>query len=164
MAHRDPESARFDRAVGAALRRARDAGRLTLHDVELRSHGRFKPSTVAGYERGERSISLERFTRLATLYERPPDELLGEILDDLYPVARGGLMIDESRLGLVEEPAREAVRWLLRRVRDRRGAEPSAVLTIRSGDLRVAILRTGEEPGAVLRKLEPAVVRASGPA
>lgn len=158
MAHRDPESARFDRVTGAVLRRAREARRFTLHDVGRRSEGRFKPSTVAGYERGERSISLDRFRQLATFYDRPPDELLGEILEDFYPVVRGGLVIDESRLGLVEEPAREAVGWLLRRVRENRDDAPSPVLTIRAGDLRVAILRSGEEPGTVLRKLRPAMV------
>ncbi|HEX6262801.1 MAG TPA: helix-turn-helix domain-containing protein [Actinomycetota bacterium] len=162
MAHRDPESARFDRLAGAALRRAREAVGLTLHEVAERSGGRFKPSTVAGYERGERSISLGRFAQLATVYDRPPDQLLGEVLEDIYPSVRGGVAIDESRLAFVEEPAREAMRWLLRRVRERRISAESPVLTIRAGDLRVAILRSGEEPGTVLRKLRPAMVESGG--
>lgn len=158
MSERDPESARFDRAVGAVLRKAREGKRLSLHDVEERSRGRFKPSTVAGYERGERAISLARFARLASVYDRPPDDLLGEILDDLYPGLRGGIVIDESRLGLVEEPAREAVRGLLRRVREERGLAGGHALTIRSGDLRIAILGSGEEPGTAMRKLTPVLV------
>lgn len=164
MAHRDPESARFDRVAGAILRRARETRRLTLHDVERRSQGRFKPSTVAGYERGERSISLDRFTQLASFYDFPAEDLLGEILEDLYPVLRGGLAIDESRLPLVEEPVREAVGRVLRLVRERREAEPSPILTIRSGDLRVAILRSGEEPSSILQKLRPAMVEPADPA
>ena len=47
--------------VGRALRRARLARGLTLRQVGERSLGAFKPTAVAGYERGERAISLKRF-------------------------------------------------------------------------------------------------------
>ena len=74
--------------VGRALRRARTARGLTLRDVGVRSEGRFSPSAVAGYERAERSISLERFCQLATFLGVAPERLLSEILhpDDPEPV------------------------------------------------------------------------------
>lgn len=156
--HGTPESAHFDRAVGAVLRRARQEEGLSLQDVARRTGGRFKTSTVAGYERGERSISLQRFAALAGFYHRLPDQLLGEALEDLYPEVRRRIAIDQSRLGLVEQPAREVLGRLLRRVREDRGAPESAIVTIRSGDLRVAILGSGEDPGVVLRKLRPAMI------
>src|SRR5207244_4441372 len=64
---------RFADAVGQVLRRARRARGFTLRDVHVRSRGRFKPSAVGGYERGERAISLDRFSQLAELYDCPPD-------------------------------------------------------------------------------------------
>lgn len=70
----------LDRAVGTALRRARDAAGLSLKDVERLTEGRFKPSTVAGYERGERSISVSRFLSLARFYATHPDEILSDVL------------------------------------------------------------------------------------
>lgn len=158
MTHADPESARFDRTIGAVLRRARRAEGLSLQEVAQRSGGRFKTSTVAGYERGERSISLQRFSALAGFYHRLPDQLLAEALEDLYPEVRRRVAIDQSRLDLVEQPARDVVGRMLRRVRENRTGPESEVVTIRSGDLRIAILRSGEDSGAVLQKLRPAII------
>ncbi|MGH2677820.1 MAG: helix-turn-helix domain-containing protein, partial [Actinomycetota bacterium] len=59
---------RFREAIGGALRAARREGGLTLRDVASLSDRRFKPSALGGYERGERSISLERFTELSSVY------------------------------------------------------------------------------------------------
>jgi len=67
-------------AVGATLRRARRARGLTLQEVGARSGGEFTPTAVAGYERGERRISLQRFCDLATFYGVAPEELLAEVL------------------------------------------------------------------------------------
>lgn len=46
----------------------------------MRSKGAFSPTAVAGYERGERSITLERFCKLAELYGFEPARLLAEIV------------------------------------------------------------------------------------
>lgn len=68
--------------MGCALRRARQAQGLTLRDVGIRSGGTFSPTAVAGYERGERAISLQRFCELAAFYHVAPEDLLAE---GLYP-------------------------------------------------------------------------------
>jgi transcriptional regulator with XRE-family HTH domain len=67
-------------AVGRALRRARTARGLTLREVGRRSGGGFTPTAVAGYERGERNISLRRFCELAIFYGDEPIHLLAEAL------------------------------------------------------------------------------------
>ena len=74
--------------VGRALREARHARGLTLRDVGIRSGGTFTPTAVAGYERGERAISLQRFCELAAFYNMAPQDLLAEALnlDDREPV------------------------------------------------------------------------------
>lgn len=69
--------------TGRALREARLANGLTLREVGERSGGEFKPTAVAGYERAERSISLERFCALCAFYGLAPDRLLAEIVEVL---------------------------------------------------------------------------------
>lgn len=71
----------FAEGAGRALRQARVARGLTLRDVGFLSEGAFSPSAVAGYERAERGITLERFCLLADLYGVLPDRLLAEIID-----------------------------------------------------------------------------------
>lgn len=74
--------------VGRALRRARKARGLTLRDVGMQSGGVFTPTAVAGYERGERAISLQRFCDIAAFYGVAPEDLLTEArrFDDHEPV------------------------------------------------------------------------------
>ena len=47
--------------------------------MTVRSGGRFKPSSIASYERGERQISLERFFALAEVYEVAPERIVAAI-------------------------------------------------------------------------------------
>lgn len=69
----------YTRVAGEVLREVRTSQGLTLRDVSKRSGGSLKPTSVAGYERGERGISLERFFQLATLYAVAPHVLLAEV-------------------------------------------------------------------------------------
>jgi transcriptional regulator with XRE-family HTH domain len=61
------------------LRQVREGRSLSLRQVTVRSGGRFKPSSVASYERGERQISLERFFSLAEVYEVAPERIVAAI-------------------------------------------------------------------------------------
>ena len=83
----------FLRAVGDELRRARQEAGLALRDLNQRSDREFKASAVGGYERGERSISLDRFCRLAGLYGVAADALLARVLQSAAP-ADDDLVID----------------------------------------------------------------------
>ena len=84
----------FLRTLGEVLRSARGERGLKLKDVAMWSGQRFAPTTVAGYEHGDRSISLQRFCALARLYGIPPDELLRRALDAMESRAAGGRVID----------------------------------------------------------------------
>jgi transcriptional regulator with XRE-family HTH domain len=75
--------------LGFVLRRVRLARGLTLREVGRRSHGVFTPTAVAGYERGERMISLQRFCDLCTFYGVQPDEVLASVL---RPEGGGGVI------------------------------------------------------------------------
>jgi transcriptional regulator with XRE-family HTH domain len=87
-------------ACGRALRRVRLERGLTLRDVGALSEGRFTPTAVAGYERGERSISVQRFMELAAFYGVRASSLLAEIEGSDGPTAPAVIVL--SRL---EEPS-----------------------------------------------------------
>ncbi len=81
--------------VGRALRRARIARGLTLRQVGELSAGAFTPSAVAGYERAERNISVERYFELCAFYDVSPAQLLTEIEES---VGRSEVIVDLTRL------------------------------------------------------------------
>jgi transcriptional regulator with XRE-family HTH domain len=90
----------YSRKVGERLRAIRRQKRLSLQEVEAKSHQEFKASVLGAYERGERSISVPRLQRLARFYTVPVDQLL--------PVDEGpDFGIDTSSvIDLTDRPAR----------------------------------------------------------
>ena len=52
---------------------------MTLRAVEVLSHGRFKPVTLAAYERGDRALTVDTAAQLAWVYGVPLAQLLGEV-------------------------------------------------------------------------------------
>lgn len=66
----------FNYALGQRLRAARRHRGWSLGEVESNTDGEFKASVVGAYERGERAISVQRFSRLAEIYGTPASELL----------------------------------------------------------------------------------------
>jgi len=145
------------RELGDVLRRARRRRGLTLREVGMLSRGAFKPSALGGYERGERSISVERFLDLAEIYSVPADQLLVELLASRDRVDRRELVIDLTRLGMVEDPTRAQVAQFIHDVRTRREDYVTEVVTLRSGDLHRIALANGSKPHALLERLRPAL-------
>ena len=74
---------RFLDVLGSELRAARLRAGLRLREVGPRTRNTFKASAVGGYERGERSISVERLCRLAEVYGARPDAILSRALSQL---------------------------------------------------------------------------------
>jgi transcriptional regulator with XRE-family HTH domain len=69
----------FASTAGRVLRDVRTGRRLSLRQVAIRSGGRFKPSSVASYERGERQLSLERLFSLSEVYGIEPERIVAAI-------------------------------------------------------------------------------------
>lgn len=69
----------FAAAAGNVLRQIRMGRSLSLRQVTVRSGGRFKPSSIASYERGERQISLERLFALADVYGVAAERIVAAI-------------------------------------------------------------------------------------
>ena len=65
------------------LRQIRTGRSLSLRQVTVRSGGRFKPSSIASYERGERQISLERLFALADVYGVAAERIVAAIAHSL---------------------------------------------------------------------------------
>lgn len=127
--------------LGAALRRARVTRHLTLRDVGTRSNGRFSPTTIAGYERGERAVSVPRFCELAGIYGVRPDRLLREALGDAEleePV------LDLTVIEGLAPSAAHLLRAFVDRVVDMRRESGAGAITLRAGDLEILAGRTAE--------------------
>jgi transcriptional regulator with XRE-family HTH domain len=144
-------------ALGEVLREARRLRGLTLREVSILSDGRFKPSAIGGYERGERSITVERFCDLAMLYRVPADRLLGEVLDLLDPDRRMEIVVDLRELEVLPGEESRLAAELVSRVRRQRSGEEGTVVTLRSGDLGALAVASRQATSDLLRRLEPAV-------
>lgn len=162
---KDPLAARTLReALGEVLRDARRRRGLTLREASDASGDRFRPSAIGGYERGERSISVERFYDLAMLYGVPADRLLGDVLERLMPTGRAEIVVDLTQLELLpgEEPRLAAE--LVDRVRRERRGEAGNLVSLRAGDLQALALASRLDPGDLIRRLERAIqVRSAEP-
>jgi transcriptional regulator with XRE-family HTH domain len=158
-------------AVGARLRAVRRQKRLSLQAVEKASRLEFKASVLGAYERGERTISVPRLQRLATLYRVPVDQLLPPD-GTAPPSSRGGqavqsnggnplaegkpfkVVVDLLRLSEVQGPERELLRRFLASVQVQRQDFNGEVLTIRSEDLRVMASMLGQNLETLLKRME----------
>ncbi|HXF74163.1 MAG TPA: helix-turn-helix transcriptional regulator [Actinomycetota bacterium] len=141
--------------IGRALREARKARGLTLKQAAERSGGRFRPTSIAGYERGERSITLERFIDLCRLYGMDPDRLLAEIVRRLE--GRPPVVVDLTALEGIEEPEGRIVAGFVREVAALRGERGARTIALRAGDLEVLATAAGRRPEDLLQRIGAAL-------
>ena len=130
---------------------------MSLGVVHRRSHGRFPPSTVGGYERGERTITLYRFHELAGIYGIPADRLLRTILERLGSQANLGVTIDLQKLPAVQGDEGRALNDLVAAIRAQREGYLGDTISLRAGDLEIVAHETGKPPDKVLEALRPAL-------
>jgi transcriptional regulator with XRE-family HTH domain len=140
--------------VGRALRRARTTRGMTLRDVGKSSGGRFKPTAVAGYERAERAISLERFCELTRLYQMAPERLLAQIMWRL--AGRPEPILDGDKVSELLDDEADVVGAFIQRVRDLRRADAGDIITVRIQDLEVLATASGHDLQDFLDHLRPA--------
>jgi transcriptional regulator with XRE-family HTH domain len=88
----------FNYALGQRLRAARRHRGWSLGDVENQTTGEFKASVVGAYERGERSISVQRFARLSEIYGTPASDLLPAPADPDLIIDLDALSADDGDL------------------------------------------------------------------
>ena len=127
------ESEAFNRQVGEKLRVARKVRGWSLQDVETISEGEFKASVLGAYERGERSLSVFRLTRLASMYEVAPISLLPAPGD----ADRPGVVLDLDAAEQISETQGEMVDRFLGAIQLMRRSLGKSDLAVRSSDLEV---------------------------
>ena len=128
----------FDRALGERLRAARRRRGWSLHEVERTSGNEFKSSVLGAYERGERSISVQRLHRLAQIYAVE----VAHLIPSADEVANKETVIDLDAMGTAEPGVSEAIDRFLSTIQLRRRSDGD--LTIRQSDLEflAALLRS----------------------
>lgn len=148
---------RYAELVGERLRRMRQDRSLSLQEVCDRSGGSFVVSTLSAYERGKRSLSLERLYELAAIYGQSPMSVL-DVEDDpdfQRALTRNGplrIRLDQlERLAPEERRPLETYLGFLRQLRN----DPSMdMLTIRKNDLAYLSELYGMRPQALKELLE----------
>ncbi|HEX6230537.1 MAG TPA: helix-turn-helix transcriptional regulator [Actinomycetota bacterium] len=148
---------RFATEIGNALRRARRARGLTLRQVSTITQGKFKPTSVAGYERGERAISLERFCELSQLYGLPPQALLADIWRSVEGAPEPD--IDLALLESLDSAEAALVAGFIRQIRALRREPATETIVLRAGDLEVLATAAGKKPAELVEVLGPSVRR-----
>jgi transcriptional regulator with XRE-family HTH domain len=141
--------------LGIALRRARTELGLSLRDASRRSGGRFTASGIAGYERGERRISVERLCELAELYEAPPERLL---TDAIRPSGTAPIRIDLSTVSSLSPDMRHLIADRNEEVLTTGSDEPAPDrIAVRLGDLEILAGTAGSAP-ELMQRIREAVV------
>ena len=126
----------YAKALGARLRAIRTQQGLSLHGVEEKSRGRWKAVVVGSYERGDRSVTVQKLAELAEFYGVPVSELLpGDAAPTpLAPTPK--LVIDlERMIELPKDKAGPLARYVAT-IQSQRGDYNGKVLSIRQEDLR----------------------------
>jgi transcriptional regulator with XRE-family HTH domain len=147
--------------IGRALRRARLARGMTLKDLADASADRFRPTSVAGYERGERKISLARFCDLCRLLDVPPERVLGEILRAVE--GRWEPEIDLTKLEGMRTPESDLITGFIRQVLSQRGQGEGETIVLRAGDVEVLASAAGRRPDELIDIVSSARASAHDP-
>ena len=153
----DTKQRRYVELVGEKLRRVRLDRGLSLQDVCDRSGGSFVVSTLSAYERGKRSLSLERLLELAEIYGLSLNTLLDveEASDAHGSLARNRpLRIKLSALERLTSDERRPLENYLGFLRQLRNDTGREVLTIRRDDLAYLSGLYGLRPNLLKERLE----------
>jgi transcriptional regulator with XRE-family HTH domain len=152
--------ASYAEQVGERLRNIRVQKGRSLHDIEVQSGGEFKASVLGAYERGERSISVNRLQRLAMFYGVRVDGLLPRIGQEptgsagwAMTLPDEGLCIDLQVLAVRQEPEARALEQFVSILQMQRGDYGGKLLTIRRDDVRVLAAVLDRSPEELLERL-----------
>jgi transcriptional regulator with XRE-family HTH domain len=158
----EEEGSEYARLIGERLRVIRRQRGWSLRDAENASGSEFSASALGTYERGERSLSVERLHRLARLYRIPVDRLLPDEPnrtagpDDGAAVSPpDDVVIDLTALdGHREDVGLESLRRYVSVIQGERQDWNGQLMSMRRGDLRVLARLTGTNLDLTRRHLD----------
>ena len=125
----------YAKTLGARLRAIRTQQGLSLHGVEEKSQGRWKAVVVGSYERGDRSVTVQKLAELAEFYGVPVSELLP---GDAAPTALAPspkLVIDLERMAQLPKDKAGPLARYVATIQSQRGDYNGRVLSLRQSDL-----------------------------
>ena len=137
------------------LREIRRAQGLTLKQVEIRSRGKWKGVVVGSYERGTRTLSVEKALSLCEFYGVPLDALFGSPKDK-EPVDRSIPALDLRTLqsfSQVKDPFSIAVKRLTDSILLARGDWNGELISLRESDWSSLAMVLGITRGSVSSSL-----------
>jgi transcriptional regulator with XRE-family HTH domain len=137
----------YAKTLGARLRAIRTQQGLSLHGVEEKSRGRWKAVVVGSYERGDRSVTVQKLAELAEFYGVPVSELLP---GDAAPTP----LVPSPKL--VSQLPKDKVGPLARYVatiQSQRGDYNGRVLSVRHEDLRSLAVIYDKSPADLTEEL-----------
>lgn len=138
-------------ALQLRLRAVRKSKGLTLSQVSKQSKGSISAIALGSYERGDRSISIEKLLEIAELYGVPVNELLSP---PEKGISAGRVIIDVRKLSLSTEFTSEAPLKIIQRISHLRHDWNGEVISLRSSDLHLLQIFanfTEEEVGVFLQ-------------
>lgn len=154
----DDRDKRYAELVGEKLRRMRQDRGLSLQEVCDRSGGSFVVSTLSAYERGKRSLSLERLCELASVYGQSPTAILDVEGEPDFQhrslSSNGPLRIRLDSLHQLDPEERRPLETYLSFLRELRNDPARDMLTIRKEDLVYLSSLYGVRPAALKDYLE----------
>jgi transcriptional regulator with XRE-family HTH domain len=148
---------RYAELVGDKLRKMRQERGMSLQEVCSLSGGSFVVSTLSAYERGKRSLSLERLHELAGIYGQSPNSILD--VDDQPDLQRSiagntPLRIRLDSLTRLSPEERRPLETYLSFLRELRNDPARDMLTIRKEDLVYLSSLYGVRPQALKNYFE----------
>jgi transcriptional regulator with XRE-family HTH domain len=108
--------------------------------VEERSRGRWKAVVVGSYERGDRSVTVQKLAELAGFYGVPPLELLPGDVPRTALVSSPKLVINLERMAQLPADQVGPLARYVATIQRQRGDYNGRVLSLRHEDLRVLMV------------------------
>ena len=158
---------RYAELVGEKLRRLRQDRGMSLQDVCDRSGGSFVVSTLSAYERGKRSLSLERLLELSDIYGISPSTLMDVEGGSELQGSLGRnvpLRINLENLHKLSPGERRPLENYLQFLKNMRNDPAREILTIRKDDLEYLATLYGVRPQMLKERLESVGVIEEQPA
>ena len=154
---REDKDKQYAELVGEKLRRMRQERGLSLQEVCTRSGGSFVISTLSAYERGKRSLSVERLSELAAIYGQSPTSVLDLDCDSTLrrpATTNSPLRVRLDSLDKLAPEERKPLETYLAFLRELRTDPGREVLTIRKDDLAYLSTLYGVRPQSLKDYLE----------
>ena len=129
-----------------------DGARLEVRETIVRGRAESPKS-----ERGERTISVERFCDLCDVYQVSPQAILGDIVRAVAGTTEP--QIDLTRIEEMGTVELTLVAGFVRQIRAQRHEAPSEMIVLREADLDVLATAAGKTREELAEALEPTIRR-----